>query len=594
MWGRLSLRWKLILPVVSILILFSFFISIWLYHSIRQRGLLEIEQELQDFQIRLQKEISYTLSVGNLILNNLSANTDLQFGLALKDKDILSKLVAPLLENLKNQNLLRAEVVFFSPENKVVYTTYPPFAGINSSKRKSKIIIWKEKIYFLVSKAVEYNGQPAGYIALLIYPETIFEKVKGYSNFVDLAWILKKSGKISLGGMNDSRFFSGLDIKDLRQTVFQKRKYFYKIFPFNQDVSFIISYDQSSKLKAIRQSVTSLLSVLLFATFITILVLVYFSWRLSKDIFSAISKIDNIARNFDLRHKLSVNGKDEISRLVEVFNYFLSRIKDFIVGCRSGIQIVKKAVENLRKTEKEIYDGASLLEKHTLTISNNSDLLSEEVQKICHMIEGMEKAIIDISSQAMKAAEISRQAQNKVSGTQQIVKKLDLASKEIGQVLEVISKIAEQTNLLALNATIEAARAGEAGKGFAVVAGEVKELSRQSAEAAQNIAEKILGIQETIAQVVRAMEETTTVIEEINEISGMVSSAVEEQRITVKGISESASLLGKMSDDLSGMIPTFEGTIKILLKSVTELQENSTKLLASSREIEELIIQFKT
>ena len=57
----------------------------------------------------------------------------------------------------------------------------------------------------------------------------------------------------------------------------------------------------------------------------------------------------------------------------------------------------------------------------------------------------------------------------------------------IASMASTITKISGQTNLLALNATIEAARAGDAGRGFAVVAAEVKELSRQTANASQDI-----------------------------------------------------------------------------------------------------------
>lgn len=57
--------------------------------------------------------------------------------------------------------------------------------------------------------------------------------------------------------------------------------------------------------------------------------------------------------------------------------------------------------------------------------------------------------------------------------------------------IRVITSIARQISLLALNAQIEAARAGQAGLGFAVVAAEVKALSEQTADAANEIADSI-------------------------------------------------------------------------------------------------------
>jgi|TARA_B110000467_G_C18016075_1_gene313132 methyl-accepting chemotaxis protein len=65
------------------------------------------------------------------------------------------------------------------------------------------------------------------------------------------------------------------------------------------------------------------------------------------------------------------------------------------------------------------------------------------------------------------------------------------SSGEIGQVIKVINSITEQTNLLALNLTIEASRAGEAEKGFAVVANEVKDLTKETSKATEDIAQRI-------------------------------------------------------------------------------------------------------
>ncbi|MCZ2991853.1 methyl-accepting chemotaxis protein, partial [Acinetobacter baumannii] len=77
--------------------------------------------------------------------------------------------------------------------------------------------------------------------------------------------------------------------------------------------------------------------------------------------------------------------------------------------------------------------------------------------------------------------------QNAVQDLSSIIYSLETRSKEISDIVTVITGISNQTNLLALNASIEAARAGEQGKGFAVVADEVRKLAEQSKTAATDI-----------------------------------------------------------------------------------------------------------
>src|SRR6202000_3305836 len=111
--------------------------------------------------------------------------------------------------------------------------------------------------------------------------------------------------------------------------------------------------------------------------------------------------------------------------------------------------------------------------------------------------------------------------------TNATVSKLGESSVEIGEVVKVITSIAQQTNLLALNATIEAARAGEAGKGFAVVANEVKELAKEAAKATEDIGRKIEAIQTDTKGAVEAIQQIGGVINQINDISNTIASAVE-------------------------------------------------------------------
>ena len=76
--------------------------------------------------------------------------------------------------------------------------------------------------------------------------------------------------------------------------------------------------------------------------------------------------------------------------------------------------------------------------------------------------------------------------------------------------VDLIGTIAKQTNLLALNATIEAARADEAGRGFAVVASEVKDLSRETRQATEQIACRINAVQQVAADRITAINQMAT------------------------------------------------------------------------------------
>ena len=82
--------------------------------------------------------------------------------------------------------------------------------------------------------------------------------------------------------------------------------------------------------------------------------------------------------------------------------------------------------------------------------------------------------------------------QNAVQDLSSIIYSLETRSKEISDIVTVITGISNQTNLLALNASIEASRAGAAGRGFAVVADEVRKLAEQTEASAKDIA-KLIG-----------------------------------------------------------------------------------------------------
>lgn len=80
---------------------------------------------------------------------------------------------------------------------------------------------------------------------------------------------------------------------------------------------------------------------------------------------------------------------------------------------------------------------------------------------------------------------------------------------KIEEIVDLVKKVASQSNLLALNASVEAARAGESGKGFAVVADQVRLLSTNTQESAEDIVKYVTELKENIDELARAMDETT-------------------------------------------------------------------------------------
>lgn len=127
---------------------------------------------------------------------------------------------------------------------------------------------------------------------------------------------------------------------------------------------------------------------------------------------------------------------------------------------------------------------------------------------------------------------------DKAAATQETVLSLALSAQKIGEVVTLISGIAAQTNLMALNATIEAARAGEAGLGFAFVAAEVKALAAQTADATEDIFRQIIEIQDVSEQAGGAISSIGDTISSVNEATTCIAASIEEQTVTVRGISE--------------------------------------------------------
>jgi methyl-accepting chemotaxis protein len=234
---------------------------------------------------------------------------------------------------------------------------------------------------------------------------------------------------------------------------------------------------------------------------------------------------------------------------------------------------LSSASEELTTVSQQMSANAEETSAQATLVTKASEQVNKNLQTVATGTEEMGSCIREIAKNATVA-------------------KLGESSTEIGQVIKVITSIAQQTNLLALNATIEAARAGEAGKGFAVVANEVKELAKETAKATEDISRKIEAIQDDTKAAVEAIASISGIINQVNDISTTIASAVEEQNATTnemaRNVSEAAQGSSEITQNIAGVAEAAASTSR----GASDTQQAAQQLVETSKALRELVGKF--
>ncbi len=334
-----------------------------------------------------------------------------------------------------------------------------------------------------------------------------------------------------------------------------------------------------------------LLTVVGLLVGITVATLVVRSIR--KSVFLMLSVIEEIANKNLTIADMHVANEDELGKAGLALNRMKNGLHDMIQSITDTAQHVATASEELSSTSQQISANSEETSAQANTVSDATKKVSHNLQSVSTGAEEMTTTIQSIASNAHEAATIASRAVQTAQAANGTVTKLGESSAEIGEVIKVITSIAQQTKLLALNATIEAARAGEAGKGFAVVANEVKELARQTAQATEDISHKITAIQTDTNGAVEAIGNISAVITQVNDISGTIATAVEQQSATTnemtRNVADAAKGSTQITENIEGVAQAAQGTST----SAQESQKAANELADLAAQLRSLVEQFK-
>ncbi|TAL82243.1 MAG: methyl-accepting chemotaxis protein [Beijerinckiaceae bacterium] len=206
---------------------------------------------------------------------------------------------------------------------------------------------------------------------------------------------------------------------------------------------------------------------------------------------------------------------------------------------------------------------------------------ASDVSSVAVASEQLLASIEEISRQVVQSTTVVKRAVSESVDSSTGMERLATSARRVGDVVSLISRIAAQTNLLALNATIEAARAGEAGRGFAVVAQEVKTLATQTARATQEISGQIADMQAATESSVTAIDTIQTKIGEIEQISAIIASAVQEQGASTQEITRNVRSAASGTSAMSVFVES-------VAKAVSETTESVESVVELARALDEL------
>ena len=283
--------------------------------------------------------------------------------------------------------------------------------------------------------------------------------------------------------------------------------------------------------------------VLLFAcvALVPMLVRIVDRLRAARGVLAQVERGDLRVRNTDPELDeigylgVSVNRTTEsIADIVRQVQHQGAELATMAQQLAASAQQLQAGSQEISATTQQLAEGSERQRQLIGHGREDSEAASGVAVSLHQRAQEAEHQITEIAQQAQRRGEEVSRASSMLMNllvhmdhAAEVALALDRESREIGKLVEGITRIASQTDLLALNAAIEAARAGQHGLGFKVVAGEVRKLAEQSARSAEEVRVRVRATQSQIARVVEAMGQGKEAAQGVGRVATTVQGALD-------------------------------------------------------------------
>lgn len=233
----------------------------------------------------------------------------------------------------------------------------------------------------------------------------------------------------------------------------------------------------------------------------------------------------------DLTTTVNIKSHDELGALGYSFNNMINTMREFIKTAKDSANILLQSSSIMRDKTSYTQDFSNRISNDASKMSSGAKHQESEVNKSFSIIHDFNDSMHELNSSNNKLSCETQSIKKVLSNSSIVIAELDeknsltkysiknieeriseLARKveSIIDFLKSIKSISSETNILALNAAIEAARVGEYGKGFSVVADEIRTLSTQTTDFAENIQGLTIDIKKSLHSTILEMNNINT------------------------------------------------------------------------------------
>lgn len=366
-----------------------------------------------------------------------------------------------------------------------------------------------------------------------------------------------------------------------------------------------------------KETTTFIITMLIVATLIALVmglaISIWIGRFISKPVIQVSESMKKLAEGDFSIEPIRVRNRDEIGVLVDSMNQMVDDLRKILVQVSESSEYIAASTEELSASTEQSAESAAqvadLSQKNAIGAEKQLETfkatalkveeIAEEVDHISQSSESMLSATESATKMTQQGAISIHNVLSQMNAirssteeTSALIRSLDERSKQITDIVSLITAISEQTNLLALNAAIEAARAGEHGRGFAVVAEEVRKLAEESRKSAEQVIEMTSLIQQGTIQAVGAMENGNMLVQDGLTYTGQaeqafaaIEAAIDNVNHQVREVNESVEEIRDFSRQVAAGIEEVTSISDQVLQLSQESSTASEEQLATSEEI---------